>query len=472
MKKRIYIFLAFAVLLSGCSSISKIRASHHIKAAEKYLLEEDYEQAIIALNKAIELEPKNVDNYLLLAEAYQRDGQLNKSKSVLKKIKRFDDLTDEEIAKYNALNMKFVYKDILTNFYNTGKIGGSIDFDGTISEDYENTYLFKIVDVTGDGKEEIIIYKKNNEVPVDTQSEKSGLYIYKVIEDKAIEIDNIFMSKDFNEIFFTDKSRISSYGDFYSNPLQYWYYTYNDDISEYQYNEEEPSLSELQQKKVLFDSDSMDTVLNIENIDIEIDNMELVDMGEIYVSDDTKDVDINNVDINNVKKLYKELLYGEYNLDGGYNYKLRPFSEGIAYQFTLKDVTGDGVDELILRVNVRHYSEDSFEIYSVVNGKVYNILNNDLIFRDIIIFEDNSVLVPSDGNNYIDYISSVPYPYDYYLYNGNISRFVEEKKGSLDYYGNTTNYEYLNNVIRKSPKLTGDDINIDITPENIEKMLK
>lgn len=467
MKKRIYIFLAFAVLLSGCSSISKMRASHHIKAAEKYLLEEDYEQAIIALNKAIELEPKNVDNYLLLAEAYQRDGQLNKSKSVLKKIKRFDDLTDEEIAKYNALNMKFVYKDILTNFYNTGKIGGSIDFDGTISEDYENTYLFKIVDVTGDGIEEIIIYRKSNESSVDTQSGKSGLFIYKVIEDKAVEIDNIFMSKDFNEIFFTDKSRTSSYGDFYSNPTQYWYYTYNDDISEYQYNEEELSLSELQQKKVLFDSDSIDTVLNIENIDTEIENMKIVDPDDMYVPDDTKDVDINNV-----KKLYKELLYGEYNLDGGYNYKLRPFSEGIAYQFTLKDVTGDGVDELILRVNVRHYSEDSFEIYSVVNGKVYNILNNDLIFRDIIIFEDNSVLVPSDGNNYIDYISSVPYPYDYYLYNGNISRFVEEKKGSLDYYGNTTNYEYLNNVIRKSPKLTGDDINIDITPENIEKMLK
>ena len=250
MKKRLLIFLIFiATLLSGCSSISKIRASHHIKAAEKYLLEEDYEQAIIALNKAIELEPKNVDNYLLLAEAYQRDGQLNKSKSVLKKIKHFDDLTDEEIAKYNALNMKFVYKDILTNFYNTGKIGGSIDFDGTISEDYENTYLFKIVDVTGDGIEEIIIYRKSNEEPVNTQSEKSGLFIYKVIEDKAVEIDNIFMSKDFNEVFFTDKSRISVDGDLYSNPLQYWYYTYNDDISEYQYNEEELSLSELQQKR-------------------------------------------------------------------------------------------------------------------------------------------------------------------------------------------------------------------------------
>ena len=466
MKKRIYIFLAFALLLSGCASISKMRASHHIKAAEKYLLEEDYEQAIIALNKAIELEPKNVDNYLLLAEAYQRDGQLNKSKSVLKKIKRFDDLTDEEIAKYNALNMKFVYKDILTNFYNTRKIGGSIDFDGTISEDYENTYLFKIVDVTGDGIEEIIIYRKSNEEPVDAQGKKGDLFIYKVIEDKAVEIDNIFISKDKREIFFTDSSHVNISGDLSSIQGYYLYYTYNDDISEYQYNEEEPSLSELQQKKVVFDSDSIDTVLNIENIDTEIENMEIVDPDDMYVPDDNKDVDINNV-----KSLYKEVLYREYNFDG-YDYEAKSYVTGSAYQFALKDVTGDGVDDLILRIDNAHNYQDSFAIYSVVNGKAYSILNKSGLCSDIIIFEDNSTLITNGGHNYIDYITSAPYPYDYYLYNSNISRFVEEKEGSLDYYGNITNYEYLNNVIKKSPKLTGDDINIDITPENIEKMIK
>lgn len=468
MKKRIYIFFAFALLLSGCSSISKMRASHHIKAAEKYLLEEDYEQAIIALNKAIELEPKNVDNYLLLAEAYQRDGQLNKSNSVLKKIKLFDDLTDEEIAKYNALNMKFVCKDILTNFYNTGKIGGSIDFDNTISEDYENTYLFKIVDVTGDGKEEIIIYRKSNEKPVDTQGKKGELFIYKVIDDKAIEIDNIFISKDEREIFFTDSSRVDFFGNLSSIQGDYFYYTYNDDISEYQYNEEKLSLSELQQKKVLLDSDSIDTVLNIENIDTEIENMEFVDMDDIYVSDDTKDIDINNV-----KKLYKEVLYREYNFDG-YDYEAKSYVTGSAYQFALKDVTGDGVDDLILRIDNAHNYQDSFAIYSVVNGKAYSILNKSGLCSDIIIFEDNSTLITNGGHNYIDYITSAPhlYTYYYYLYNSNISRFVEEKEGHLDYYGNITNYEYLNNVIKKSPKLTGDDVNIEITPENIEKMLK
>ncbi|GMO02544.1 hypothetical protein LSA36186_07930 [Lachnoanaerobaculum sp. JCM 36186] len=41
MRKRIYIFGAFAVLLNGCSSISKMRTSNNLKAEEKYLLEED-----------------------------------------------------------------------------------------------------------------------------------------------------------------------------------------------------------------------------------------------------------------------------------------------------------------------------------------------------------------------------------------------------------------------------------------------
>jgi len=44
MRKRIYIFWAFAVLLSEYSSISKMRTSNNIKAEEKYLLEEDYEK--------------------------------------------------------------------------------------------------------------------------------------------------------------------------------------------------------------------------------------------------------------------------------------------------------------------------------------------------------------------------------------------------------------------------------------------
>ena len=225
-------------------------------------------------------------------------------------------------------------------------------------------------------------------------------------------------------------------------------------------------MSELQQKNVLLDSDSIDTVLNIENIDTEIENMELVDMDDIYVSDDTKDIDINNV-----KKLYKEVLYREYNFDG-YDYEAKSYVIGSAYQFALKDVTGDGVDDLILRIDNAHNYQDSFAIYSVVNGKAYSILNKSILCSDIIIFEDNSVLILSAGSNYIDYITSAPYSYDYYLYNSNISRFVEEKEGRLDYYGNITNYEYLNNVIKKSPKITGADVNIEITPENIERVLE
>lgn len=38
--KKIYIF-GVCLLLIECSSISKMKASHNIKVAEKYLLEED-----------------------------------------------------------------------------------------------------------------------------------------------------------------------------------------------------------------------------------------------------------------------------------------------------------------------------------------------------------------------------------------------------------------------------------------------
>ena len=61
MRKRIYIFWAFAVLLSEYSSISKMRTSNNIKAEEKYLLEEDYEKQIKVLNRAIKLENENAN---------------------------------------------------------------------------------------------------------------------------------------------------------------------------------------------------------------------------------------------------------------------------------------------------------------------------------------------------------------------------------------------------------------------------
>lgn len=54
-----------------------------MSTAQKYLIENQYEQAIAEFNKVIEIEPKNVDAYLGLAEAYVGMGDADKAIEIL-----------------------------------------------------------------------------------------------------------------------------------------------------------------------------------------------------------------------------------------------------------------------------------------------------------------------------------------------------------------------------------------------------
>lgn len=56
-----------------------------MSTAQKYLVENQYEQAIAEFNKVIEIEPKNVDAYLGLAEAYVGIGDTGKAVEILEK---------------------------------------------------------------------------------------------------------------------------------------------------------------------------------------------------------------------------------------------------------------------------------------------------------------------------------------------------------------------------------------------------
>jgi len=55
-------------------SVRPLTASELITLGEKFLLELDYEQAIVHLLACIEIEPKNEDAYILLADAYIQAG--------------------------------------------------------------------------------------------------------------------------------------------------------------------------------------------------------------------------------------------------------------------------------------------------------------------------------------------------------------------------------------------------------------
>ena len=63
-------FLLMVVYLVGCGKSVEKRIAEQLELGEKYLTENNYEQAIVAFNKAIELDPKNVQAYEKIADSY------------------------------------------------------------------------------------------------------------------------------------------------------------------------------------------------------------------------------------------------------------------------------------------------------------------------------------------------------------------------------------------------------------------
>ena len=92
-KKNIIIIILAAVLViglgAGITAIAitnspSFKVSQGIDLAERYLSEQNYEQAIIEYEKVLEIEPMNVDAYLGIANAYEKVGDIDKAIEVLR----------------------------------------------------------------------------------------------------------------------------------------------------------------------------------------------------------------------------------------------------------------------------------------------------------------------------------------------------------------------------------------------------
>jgi tetratricopeptide (TPR) repeat protein len=87
MKRTLLLIAALALLLTPLASCSKpaqpLTAAELLDLGEKYLLELDYEQAIVQFTKLIEIEPKNSRAYTGLAEAYTALGRTDKAIGIL-----------------------------------------------------------------------------------------------------------------------------------------------------------------------------------------------------------------------------------------------------------------------------------------------------------------------------------------------------------------------------------------------------
>ena len=98
--KLLLIFILTILLLFGCKS-KEARVQEQFDLGSKYMAELDYENAIVALNKAIKIDPKNVDAYKMLAEVYEKSGRLDDARATLEKVLELDDLSSENKDEIN-----------------------------------------------------------------------------------------------------------------------------------------------------------------------------------------------------------------------------------------------------------------------------------------------------------------------------------------------------------------------------------
>ena len=85
----------FATLFAvGASKQANI--SETLTLAERYLDEQEYEQAIIEFEKLLEIDPKNADAYIGLAQAYEALGDYDKATMALEQAKENVDEADKE----------------------------------------------------------------------------------------------------------------------------------------------------------------------------------------------------------------------------------------------------------------------------------------------------------------------------------------------------------------------------------------
>jgi len=72
------ILLAMLVGILVYFNLPAQRIRRMLKSANKYIAEENYDEAILTLQKMLEIDPKNEDLYVLLADTYEKNGDIDK----------------------------------------------------------------------------------------------------------------------------------------------------------------------------------------------------------------------------------------------------------------------------------------------------------------------------------------------------------------------------------------------------------
>ncbi|WP_049962524.1 tetratricopeptide repeat protein [Oribacterium sp. FC2011] len=135
------------------------RIKRMLKSANKYIAEENYDEAILTLQKMLEIDPKNEKLYLLLADAYEKNGDTDSKISLLQEavevlpdaVSLSETLNNKAVSAVEAGNgWKKAYINYITN------LGNSYDGFGHAK------YIYKLVNIDNDEIPELYINFESN----------------------------------------------------------------------------------------------------------------------------------------------------------------------------------------------------------------------------------------------------------------------------------------------------------------------
>ena len=85
--------VVIGIVVAGSGSLKK-KSAQQLEMARKYVSDMNYNQAIIAYKALIDIDPKNTDAYIELAEVYIKAGQPDKADEILEIAKKKVDSND------------------------------------------------------------------------------------------------------------------------------------------------------------------------------------------------------------------------------------------------------------------------------------------------------------------------------------------------------------------------------------------
>lgn len=166
--KRVLTIVILVMSLFGCAKTLEEQIAEQLELGQKYLLEQNYEEAIVAFTKVIELEEKEIQAYTGLAMAYIQQDDRKQAETVL--------------------DQGFAIVDTLSEAERTEKVNEYIEemYDVALVN-YE-----ELLELAGEDVSEAIIYCEKilamDEDRVEIYEELAELYLRQGEYEKAIEV--------------------------------------------------------------------------------------------------------------------------------------------------------------------------------------------------------------------------------------------------------------------------------------------